>query len=329
MTTLEWYIGIDIAKVKADVAVWNGQHTQHRSFVQDPAGHAALVHWVQTLGGTVKHICLEATNTYGDALALVLHDAEYPVSVLNPAVLKAFRQSTLIRTKNDRTDASLLARYGEVHHPELWVPPTPESRELQALARRLESLQHLRQQELNRQESNARSVEVQKSITTVVDALDQEIARLEQLIRDHIDRHPSLKEQHDLLQTINGVGEKTATGILAECGDLRRFASAREAAAFAGLTPREHLSGSSVRGKPRLSKTGSARLRKLLYFPAIVAKNHNPIVRAFCEQLLARGKHTMTVIGAAMHKLLHLAYGVVKAGKPFDPNYRQKHLQPA
>jgi len=290
---------------------------------------AALVAWLAHLGGTVARVCLEATGTYGDDLAQAVHAAGYRVSLLNPAVLKAFRQSTLTRTKNDRTDAALLARYGALHQPEAWTPPAPEFRELQALTRRWESLGQLRQQELNRQESSQRSVAVQTSITTILAALEAEIARVEQLIGDHIDRHPNLKAQQALLQTIAGIGEKTATALLAECGDLRRFASAREAAAYAGLTPKEHASGSSVHGQPRLSKTGSARLRKLLYFPAIVAKQHNPIVRAFCDQLLARGKHTMTVIGAAMRKLLHLAYGVIKSGQPFDPHYARQHPKPA
>lgn len=329
MNTLAWHVGIDIAKIKVDISAWDGTRFHHRTFSQTPDGHTTLVGWLQSLGGTIVQVCLEATGTYGEALALALHEAGYWVSVLNPAVLKAFRQSTLTRTKNDRTDAALLARYGAVHHPDRWVPPAPETRELQALVRRLESLRQLRQQELNRRESSGRSTDIDTSITTIVAALDTEITRLDQLIRDHIDHHPSLKEPHALLQTIDGIGEKTATGILAECGDLRRFASAREAAAYAGLTPKEHTSGSSVQGKPRLSKMGSARLRKLLYFPAIVAKTHNPIIQAFCEQLLARGKHTMTVIGAAMRKLLHLAYGVVKSGKPFDPAYARKQPHPA
>lgn len=321
MSDQTWYVGIDIAKAKVDVAVWDGRHYRHHTFTQTPTGQQALVAWLAGLAGTVARVCLEATGTYGDEVAQVVHEAGYPLSVLNSAVLKAFRQSTLTRTKNDRTDAALLARYGAVHQPALWTPPAPEFRELQALVRRWDSLQQVRQQELNRQESAQRSAEVQHSIEMILGTLEAEIARLEQLIRDHIERYPHLKAQHDLLQTIDGIGSKTATALLAECGDLRRFASAREAAAYAGLTPKEHVSGSSVHGPPHLSKTGSARLRKLLYFPAIVAKQHNPIIRAFCDQLLARGKHTMTVIGAAMRKLLHLAYGVIKSGKPFDPHY--------
>jgi len=264
---------------------------------------------------------MKATGTYGDDLAAGLHALGHRVSVLNPTVLKAFRQSTLTRTKNDRTDAVLLARYCAVHQPEPWTPPAPEVRELQALARRLENLQQMHQQERNRLTSGERSALVTDSITIMLQALETEIVQLEQLIREHIQQHPNLQAQHDLLTTISGIGDKTATTILAECGDLRAYPSARELAAYAGLTPKEFRSGSSVNGKPRLSKIGSSRLRQALYFPAISAKRYNPIIQAFCDRLLQRGKHTMTVIGAAMRKLLHLAYGVVKSGKPFNANH--------
>jgi transposase len=105
-------------------------------------------------------------------------------------------------------------------------------------------------------------------------------------------------------------------------GDITLFKNARAVAAYAGLTPQQFSSGSSVRKRTRLSKLGNANLRKALYFPAIVAKQHNPIVRAFCARLLAAGKTPMAVVGAAMRKLIHLVYGVLKTGKPFDPDYQ-------
>ena len=94
---------------------------------------------------------------------------------------------------------------------------------------------------------------------------------------------------------------------------------ARQLAAYAGLTPRERTSGSSVHRPPHLAKTGNSRLRRALYLPAIVAMRHNPVVRALAERLRARGKRPMVIVGAAMRKLLHLIYGVLKSGKPFDP----------
>ena len=109
--------------------------------------------------------------------------------------------------------------------------------------------------------------------------------------------------------------------LLAELGDLTQFSSARQVAAFAGLVPRIRESGSSVRGRSRLSKVGSSRLRKSLYFPAITALRFNPLIKALGLRLSAQGKSKMLIIGAAMRKLLHLAYGVLKSGKPFDPNF--------
>jgi transposase len=317
-------VGVDLAKSKFDFALLQDTRIIHDVLPNDAAGAQALHQWLMARHIEQAHICMEATGTYGDDLAAGLHACGHRVSILNPTVLKAFRQSTLTRTKNDRTDAVLLARYCAIHQPEAWTPPAPEVRELQALARRLENLQQMRQQEHNRLTSGERSTLVTDSLTIVLQALDTEIARLEQLIREHIQQHPKLQEQHDLLTTIPGIGAKTATTILAECGDLCSYSSARELAAYAGLTPKEFQSGSSVKGKPRLSKIGSSRLRQALYFPAISAKRYNPIIQAFCDRLLQRGKHKMTVIGAAMRKLLHLAYGVVKSGKPFDAN----HLNP-
>ena len=100
---------------------------------------------------------------------------------------------------------------------------------------------------------------------------------------------------------------------------MRTAVDARQLAAYAGLTPRERMSGSSVHHPPRLAKTGNSRLRRALYFPAMVAMRHNPAVRALAERLRARGKRPMVIVGAAMRKLLHLIYGVLKSGKPFDP----------
>jgi transposase len=163
---------------------------------------------------------------------------------------------------------------------------------------------------------------VQQTLEDHLAFLAQQIDQLRQQIDAHIARHPDLKRQRDLLVSIKGIGRRTAALLLAELGDISVFENARAVAAQAGLTPRQFSSGSSVRKRTRLSKVGSARLRKALYFPAIVAKRHNPIVRAFCARLLAAGKSPMAVVGAAMRKLIHIVYGVLKTGKPFDPNYQ-------
>lgn len=316
-------LGIDLAKDKFDAVLLHHGRSHHRTFSNRPAGFDQLQTWLARHGSPQVHACLEATGTYGDALALFLHDAGHTVSLVNPAQVKAYGESELSRNKTDQSDAGLVARFCQSQQPRAWTPPPPEVRELQALVRRLESLQEMRQQEAHRLASGVRAEAVRTSLQETLAFLDAEIHKLEQQIRDHVERHPGLKAQRDLLASIQGIGAKTATTLLAEYVDLSRYASARALVAFAGLNPQRHESGRSVHGKPRLSKKGSARVRKALYWPAIVAMTHNPVVRAFAERLRARGKPNLVIIGAAMRKLLHLVYGVLRSGQPFDPNYTQ------
>lgn len=194
--------------------------------------------------------------------------------------------------------------------------------DLRALVRHLEDLQAMRQAEANRLQAGTHPALVQQALNEHLTFLSQQIAQLRIQIDAHIDQHPELRRQRDLLVSIKGIGQRTAALVLAELGDITAFENARAVAAYAGLTPWQFSSGSSVRKRTRLSKLGSARLRKALYFPAIVAKQHNPIVRAFCARLLAAGKSPMAVVGAAMRKLIHIVYGVLKTGTPFDPNHQ-------
>lgn len=172
----------------------------------------------------------------------------------------------------------------------------------------------------NRQ-ATCQELAVQASLKTIIDTLKAQIKQIEQQIRALIEAHPDLKAQYELLTSIKGIGHKCAVVLLAEMYDLADYESARAAAADAGVTPRHHTSGKTVRRKPKLSKMGKSSVRGVLYWPAITAMQYNPIVRALKERLEARGKDWKVIVGAAMRKLLHLAYGVLKNQTPFDPNY--------
>ncbi|MDQ3802464.1 MAG: IS110 family transposase [Acidobacteriota bacterium] len=262
-------LGIDIAKLKFDVALrTTGDKFLHQSFPNTPDGFARLAAWLARRAAGRVHACLEATGTYGEALARYLHDTGHTVSVVNPAAIKAFAASRLSRTKTDRVDAELIARYCHTQHPPAWAPPAAEILELQALGRRLEALVEMRTMERNRLAAGVTSEAVRGSLEQHLAYLDAEIGRTQKLIGTHIDAHPGLREQRDLLVTIPGIGEATAAPLLAEMPEIKTYHSARQAAAFAGLAPRRRESGSSVRGRARLSKIGSSRLRRALYFPA-------------------------------------------------------------
>jgi transposase len=226
-----------------------------------------------------------------------------------------------VRTKTDRVDAELIARFTQAQAPPQWTPLPPEVRELQALVRRLESLIEMRVAEENRLSSGIAVDSVRRSVEEHLAYLTQEIKRTEELIRNQINSNPTLKQQSELLDTIPGIAETTAALLLAEITDITQYRSARQVAAYAGLVPRERQSGSSVRGRTQLSKIGNARLRRALYFPAITALRCSPFFQAWAEGLLKRGKSKMSVICAVMRKLIHLAYGVLQNGKEFDPQW--------
>ena len=312
-------LGIDISKDSFHVELSINHKLRHRRFVNRHEGFAELSAWLAKHKATPVHACLEATGPYSEALALYLHEQGHTVSVINPAQIKAFGQSELSRNKDDRPDAALIRRFCEKQRPPAWTPAPAHFRELQALTRHRENLLETRQQQLNRLETTT-TKNVLKSLRKLVAHLETEIKRTEQQINDHVDRHPDLKQQSQLLQSIPGIGNRTAIKLLAEIENLTQYKSARQVAAYAGLTPRNNRSG-TWRGQTRLSKTGNARVRKALFLPALVAKQHNPVVRSFCQRLARHGKNKMQLVGAAMRKLIHIAFGVLKSGKVFDPEH--------
>ena len=177
----------------------------------------------------------------------------------------------------------------------------------------------MRQQERNRLESAY--VDVVKTIQSHIDYLTQSIKDIQKQINDHIDGHPALKNKKQLLESIPGVGPATIQVILSECAMIERFINAKSMASFIGVAPRIFRSGKSVKGRSSMSKMGRSQLRKALFLPAMVCLRYNPIIKVFGEQLRANGKTKMQVIGAAMRKLVHIIYGVLKHQQPFDENY--------
>ncbi|MDD5395611.1 MAG: transposase [Thiothrix sp.] len=123
-----------------------------------------------------------------------------------------------------------------------------------------------------------------------------------------------------------GIGDTTVAKVLAYAGDVRRFANAKALAAFIGVTPRQRLSGSSVKGKTIMSRAGHSELRRALYIPGLVDRRHNPVLKMFGDRLSTTGLAPKAVVGAVMRKLAHLIYGVIKSGQPFDAKFNHSAL---
>jgi transposase len=318
-------LGIDVSKASFDVLLLVDEQSKglHKVFSNSPRGFKELKAWLARQGVKQLHACLESTGSYGVPLAEFLVAEGYTVSVVNPKRIKHYAKSRLSRNKTDKQDAFVIARFCLKEQPEPWVPMAPELKQLQALVRRLEDLKDLKQQEENRLEASLDGA-VKDSVESMIAYLNEQITAVEAAIHNHIDQHPSLKRDVELLESIPGIGSLTAHKLLAEIR-FANFSSARELASFVGLTPKQNQSGTSLRGGGRLSKIGSSNLRKALYFPAVNARRYNPVIKAFCQNLLDKGKPMMVVVCAAMRKLLHLAFGVLKSARPFDPE-NSSHL---
>lgn len=312
-------IGIDIAKRKFDLAWLSGGKLKTKVFDNSDKGHAELLSWLRKHNLTTEncHLAMEATSLYYEPVALALFDAGYMVSVVNPLQIKAFGESLMRRQKTDRADAELIARFCEVNKPEPWHAPPPKVRQLQRLLARLEAVQAMHVQEQNRRhEAQGFALE---SIKRVIETLDLEIAYIEDQIRDHIDRHPDLREQNELLQSIPGIGPVVSRYAIAWLR-AERFDDVRQAVAFVGLSPRHHQSGSSINGRSSISRLGHSRLRKILYWPAVSAMRYNAAAAALTRRITTAGKNKKVAIIAVMRKLVHWMMGVLKSGKPFDVN---------
>lgn len=315
------YLGIDIASKKFDAAELCDGAYRCKAFENTPAGFTALYKWLKADSIPDIHVCLEATGNYGTALATFLYEKNLKVSVVNPSRIKGFAASELSRTKTDKADSRLIARFCKAAEPDLWRPvPTPVKK-LQALVRRIGALNSMLRMECNRRE-NA-DIDAQESVERMINHLKIEIESVRRAIKDHISNNPELKRQDDLLQSVPGIGAVSASLILSFMAG-KEFAKAKEVTAFLGLNPRHHQSGTSVRGKTRMSKMGDARLRCALYMPALVALKYNPDIRAFGQRLLLAGKPRMLVVGAVMRKLIHIIFGVLKSGTAFSSRIELK-----
>ena len=319
------HVGIDVSKRKLDVARLRQGKCRNKVFSNNVAGFKALAVWLgeDQVTPSQAHLCLEATGPYSEALAVWLSDKGWLVSVVNPARVKGFAQSELARNKTDKADAALIARFCAALSPEPWCPPSVAIRQLRSLVERLQALKDMHQQEANRMEAAQATSDIlsAENVSEHMDYLEAAIKKLQTAIDDHIEGEPALHNDAQLLASIPGIGAVTIAKVMAYTGNVERFANAKALSAFAGVCPQQRQSGTSVKGRTIISRRGHASLRTALYMPGMVALRYNPLVREMATRLKDKGMSPKAIIAAAMHKLLHLIFGVLKTRKPFDANW--------
>lgn len=311
-------VGIDMSKLEFHGAIKIQGKEKVKAFSNNERGFKHFLEWLQKNLIAPYHVCMESTGKYGNSLAEFLYNNGHVVSVVNPAKIKFFMKSQLSRNKTDIDDAVYILHFCELFNPNHWRPLSIEHRELQELTKRLDSLTEMKAQEKNRLE-NASDI-IKESVATIIDCLTKEIKAIEAKIKIHINENSHFKEQARLLDSIKGIGDKTTNKVIAFLGNIEAYDRAKKLAAFIGLNPQRFQSGTSL-NRSRLSKMGNAELRKMFYMPTLVAIKHNPVINAFYVRLIAKGKSKKVAICAAMRKLVHIIYGVLKNKMPFDATH--------
>ena len=322
------FVGIDVSKKNLDTLWLRQAHPRKvktRVFQNRRGKEHEVAQWLLKQTGAEPseiHVVLEATCIYHENLTYALHEAGLQVYVANPARTRDFAKSEGFSSKTDKLDSLCLALYAKEKHERLhkWQPEAPAIRQLRALGARLEALEKDRQREKNRLEKaefNQSSERVIASIKDMIATLNEEIRKLKKDIDDHIDGHPELKQDRSLLESITAVGDVMSRELLSLIHS-RDFRSAKQCAAFLGITPVHNESGDS-RKPTKIRKGGRASIRGKLFMAAVTACTHNPDVRALRRRMEARGKSGKVIVVAAMRKLVQIAYGVIKHQKKYTP----------
>lgn len=296
-----------------------------RKFSNDNPGAKQLYRWAKEKSGVqLIHFCMEATGVYSQSLAVrLLGQGGCEVSIVNPAQIASFAKAQMRRSKTDQLDAEVIWDYAQSQQPHPWQAERQAVQHLAALVTQADALRKDLRAWHNRSHAYQYHPDlpltVQKTTAKVEQMLDRQLVKVEEEISRLCRDDEELKRDVELLCTIPGVAELTATRLLAYGKSTLTQRSPKQLTAHAGLAPRHRQSGTSINGRSRLSKQGDVRLRFLLYMPTIAAITFNPIIRHHYQRHLNNHKPKMVALMACMKKLLLMAQAILITQKPFNP----------
>lgn len=311
------YFGLDISKNVFDVCDDTSTYYQ---FTNTVSGFKKLL---KLLDNTTVCV-MEATGYYHVRLAYFLSDNGFKVSVVNPLKIKRYIQMELSKIKTDKSDSKMIQLYGEERKPVLWFGQSKTQQDSLQLSRLLSVYSKQSTQLKNKLHGEAvlgePSKAVVRSLKRQLKSLTKEIKTLETALEKNV--KSEYQESLTLLKTIPGIGNKTALMLLVFTDGFNRFESSKELCSYAGITPIIRQSGSSIKGRPRISKMGNPKLRNLLFMCSFNACKYNKACKALFDRIVAKGKSKKLALIAVCNKLLKQAFAIVKNGMPYDNEFR-------
>ena len=317
------YCGMDVSKKKLDVVLLVKDKFFYKVFENSSIGICSLQSWIETLAekDSFVHFCLEATNVYHELATFTLMEKQnFKVSVVNPRIVKNFAK-TLVRTKNDKSDAKVLTEYCKERDPKAFTPQSKERRELRDLSRAMDNLVELRIIQKVRLQT-FQTEAAARVVKATIKLIDNTIAETEQEIKLYYQKYPEFGKENELLTSIPSIGNRVSNVLISEIyKDENGQYNSKKLTAFFGLDVRENDSGSSLKDKARITKFGNPRVRNMLYMASLVAIRHNPKLSEFYLHLLERGKPKKLALIAVARKLLVIACAILNSHQPYDSNH--------
>lgn len=316
------YVGIDISKLYFDVAIATGSGYGHYKFDNNDDGFLALMEVLPS--GAI--VVMEASGPYYLRLASFLAGKGIGVSVVNPLIIRRFCQMRMSRAKTDKKDSIMIAQYGCSEKPALWQPPKGHVIDIQQMEGLVSNLQKEYTAVNNQLKSFMSSGMLNKEIERLIikelqhkqELIDQLTNKIEEVAKEHY--HSLLM----CLSSIPGIGRKTGIMLLVASGGFSRFSDYRKLSSYIGLCPRIFESGTSVKGKARISKMGMSRMRAMLYLCAWSAKRYNKACSELYQRLVAKGKAKKVALIAVVNKLLKQAFAIATKHTTYKENYVSK-----
>lgn len=308
--------GIDIRKDVFDVY---SNKIGHHQFKNDAQGFKAFSKIVTPKALVV----MEATGYYHYRLAQFLYKNNHLVSVVNPLSVKRFIQMKLAKVKTDKSDAKAIFDYAQFNEVPLYTALTDVQSECLQLFRLLDS--YLKKRTATKNKLHGEEVLgivskfVYRSLKRDLKHLDKEVTALEERLLELVKQEQ--QQQLTLLKSIPGMGVKTALFLIIVTDGFSKFENASQLCSYVGITPTIRESGSSVRGRSRISKIGNKKLRNLLFLCAFSACKHNKGCQEIYERIVNKGKSKKLALIAVANKLLKQAFAIAKSGRPYDENF--------
>lgn len=321
-------VGCDISKDKIDLSVINKANNKLLSeqiYSNSVKGYKNIIKQYGLLSNNL-HFVMEATGNYHIKFISYLESNSKKLSVVNPLTIKRYSQMKMLRLKTDKVDARTIALFGVEQNPIEFKPLSNAQKEIKSLRTVLSNLTKQRTMNKNLLHSqkllDSQNKKSLKAIRVILKTLNNQIKQLEEQITKLAKEHYS--STYNSLISINGIGPKTSSGIIAYLGDLSTFDSYKQISSFVGITPSIKESGKSLKKTSGITKQGNSTLRTLLYLSALSASKHNQACKELYLRLLAKGKRKKTALIAVANKLVKQLFAIVKSNSIFINNFNSK-----